>query len=113
MSIEKQGGRNLDDRINSFFDVSYRILQSSNIAKLLDYSKEEAEKMRTANDGLAPVISQQASLAEYTKYALLKPASGMIYDYYKSGVKKLGKEGEALLLEQLDSTIKKDTACTR
>lgn len=112
MSIEKQGGRNLDDRINSFFDVSYRILQSSNIAKLLDYSKEEAEKMRTANDGLAPVISQQASLAEYTKYALLKPASGMIYDYYKSGVKKLGKEGEALLLEQLDELVdKKKPAC--
>lgn len=105
MSIEKQGARNLDDRINSFFDVSYRILQSSNIVKLLNYSKEEAESFRTANDGMASVISQQSSLAEYTKYALLKPSSGMIYDYYKSGVKKLGKEKEALLLERMDGLV--------
>lgn len=105
MSIEKQGARNLDDRINSFFDVSYRILQSSNIVKLLNYSKEEAESFRTANDGMASVISQQSSLAEYTKYALLKPSSGLIYDYYKSGVKKLGKEKEALLLERMDGLV--------
>lgn len=105
MSIEKQGARNLDDRINSFMDVSYRILQSSNIERLLDYSKAEAEVRRTANDGLPSVISQQSSLAEYTKYALLKPNYGMIYDYYKSGVKKLGKEKEALLMEQLDELV--------
>lgn len=105
MSIEKQGARNLDDRINSFVDVSYRILQSSNIEKLLDYSKEEAEKRRTANDGLPSVISQQSSLAEYTRYAFLKPRSGTIYDYYKSGVKKLGREKEALLLERLDELV--------
>lgn len=105
MSIEKQGARNLDDKINSFADVSYRILQSSNIEKLLDYSKAEAELRRTANDGLPSVISQQSSLAEYTKYALLKPDSGMIYDYYKSGIRKLGKDQEALLLEELDKLV--------
>lgn len=107
-SIEKQGSRNLDDRINAFQDVSYRILQTSNIAELLEYSTEEAARNRTMNEGLPAVISQQSSLLSYTKYALLRPNSGEVYDYYKSGQKRLSSDKQNELLDILEQSVDKN-----
>lgn len=108
LNLEKQGGRNLDDRIDAFRDVSYRILQSANIEKLLDYSPEEAVKYKTANEGLPAAISQQSSLSRYTKYALLRPGSGMVYDYYRSGIPRMTGEEQQRLLDALDERVDKN-----
>lgn len=105
ISLEKQGSQSLDDRIDSFQDTSYRIIQTSNIEKILDYSAEEAQKKKTANEGLPAVISQQSALADYTKYALLRPNSGVIYDYYKSGHKRLAASMQQELLDKMDETV--------
>lgn len=105
MSIEKQGGKTLDDRINDFRDVSYRIIQSSQITKLLDYSAEEALRLKTMNEGLPSVIAQQTSIRQYTKYALLMPSSGVVYDYYKSGERKHNSVSQKDLLNQLDQYV--------
>lgn len=108
LNLEKQGGRNLDDRIDAFRDVSYRILQSANIEKLLNYSKEEAIRYKIANEGLPAAISQQSSLSGYTKYALLRPNSGMVYDYYRSGVPRMTGGEQQLLLDALDKKVDKN-----
>lgn len=108
MSIAKQGSRNLDDRINAFQDISYRILQSANIVRLLNYTEQEAMKYKTVNEGLPAVISQQSSLSEYTRYALLRPASGVAYDYYRSGEKRLKSEAQSELLDFLDTFVDKN-----
>lgn len=105
LSLEMQGSRSLDDRINSFQDVSYRIIQTANIEKLLNYSIEEALSKKTANEGLPAVISQQTSLTEYIKYALLRPNSGVIYDYYRNDQKKIKSSMEQELLNKLDETV--------
>lgn len=105
ISMEKQGGKNLDDRISAFQDVSYRIVQAENIAKLLDYTPEEAVKKRIANEGLPAAISQQSSLYRYTKYAFLRPNSGEVYDYYKSGQNRLPADDRDKLLDELDAQV--------
>jgi len=105
ISMEKQGGKNLDDRISAFQDVSYRIVQAENIAKLLDYTSEEAVKYRIANEGLPAAISQQSSLYRYTKYAFLRPNSGEVYDYYKSGQNRLQADERKQLLDSLDAQV--------
>lgn len=101
----KQGSVNLDDRISAFQDTSYRILQASNIAQLLDYTAEEAERYRIVNEGLPTAISQQSSLAGYTRYALLRPVSGKVYDYYKYDQKKLSSQEQNQLLDALDEQV--------
>lgn len=108
LNLEKQGGRNLDDRIDTFRDVSYRICQSANIERLLDYTDEEAVKNRIANEGLPSAISQQSSLSGYTKYALLRPKSGMIYDYYRSGIARMTSDEQQELLNALDEKVDKN-----
>ncbi len=108
LNLEKQGGKNLDDRIDAFRDVSYRILQSANIEKLLGYSHEEAVRYRIANEGLPAAVSQQSSLSGYTKYALLRPESGVVYDYYRSGVPKMTGEEQQRLLDVLDEMVNKN-----
>lgn len=108
LNLDKQGGRNLDDRIDTFRDTSYRLLQSVNIEKLLNYSKEEAARYRIANEGLPAAISQQSSLSRYTKYALLRPISGMVYDYYRSGIPKMSEEEQRFLLNELDVMVDKN-----
>lgn len=108
LNLEKQGARNLDDRIDMFRDISYRIIQSANIEKLLDYSYDQAVKYRVKNEGLPAAISQQAALARYTKYALLRPKNGMIYDYYRSGMPKMTSEEEQKLLDELDKKVDKN-----
>lgn len=105
ISLEKQGSQSLDDRIDSFEDVSYRIIQTSNIEKILDYSAKEAQEKKAANEGLPAVISQRSALADYTKYALLRPNSGVIYDYYRSGYKRLAASAQQELLDRLDETV--------
>lgn len=105
LSIEKQGGKNLDDRISAFQDVSYRIVQAENMVKLLNYTPEEAIRNRTANDGLPAAISQQSSLYQYTKFAFLRPNSDMIYDYYKNGQSRLSAQEQEELLEILDEQV--------
>ncbi|MDE7313170.1 MAG: histidine kinase [Eubacterium sp.] len=105
ISMEKQGGKNLDDRISAFQDVSYRIIQAENIAKLLNYTPEEAAKNRIANEGLPAAISQQSSLYRYTKYAFLRPNSGEVYDYYKSGQDRLPADACEKLLDELDAQV--------
>lgn len=108
LNLEKQGGRNLDDRIDAFRDVSYRILQSANIERLLDYSHEEAVRYKIANEGLPAAISQQSSLSGYTKYALLRPVSGMVYDYYRSGIPRMTGKEQRQLLDALDERVDKN-----
>lgn len=105
LSMEKQAGKNLDDRISAFQDVSYRIIQAEEIMKLLNYTTEEALARRVENEGLPAAISQQSSLYRYTKYAFLRPSSGVIYDYYKSGQKKLSVDALEQLLDQLDGQV--------
>lgn len=105
LSMEKQGGKNLDDRISSFQDVSYRIIQAENIVKLLNYTPEEAIKNRVANEGLPAAISQQSSLYQYTKFAFLRPNSGMVYDYYKNGRRRFSAEQQEELLNTLDALV--------
>lgn len=105
LSMEKQGGKNLDDRVSAFQDVSYRIIQAENIVRLLDYSAEEAAKNRTANEGLPAAISQQSSLYQYTRFAFLRPLSGAVYDYYKNEKNKLGEAERDQLLDTLDQLV--------
>ncbi len=105
ISMEKQGGKNLDDRISAFQDVSYRIVQAENIAKLLNYTPEEAVQNRTANEGLPAAVSQQSSLYQYTKYAFLRPNSGEVYDYYKSGQDRMPADVCKKLLDELDAQV--------
>lgn len=107
-SLEKQGGRNLDDRINSFESTSYRILQATSIEKLLDYSREEALRRKTANDGLPSAIIQQSSLTKYTKYAFLRPNSNVVYDYYRCDQEKMSADKVDDLLNNLESMVDKN-----
>lgn len=105
LSMEKQGGKNLDDRISAFQDVSYRIIQTENIARLLNYTPEEAVNNRVANEGLPAVISQQSSLYQYTRFAFLRPNSGMVYDYYQNGRRHLSAQKQQELLDELDELV--------
>ena len=104
-NLQKQGGENLDDRADVFEDETFQILLSSNIEKLLYYSAEEAARNRIVNEGLPTMIVQNIMLNRYTKYALLKPSSGMIYEYYRSSEKKMSSGQETELLDALDELV--------
>lgn len=102
--LEKQRGSSLDDRIEAFQDVSYRILQLKEIAEIL---KEEGMKQQTGNTKLADVICQQSSLFDYTKAAFLKTPEGRVYKYYKYGEKKIEEREEQTLLDMAAEKVTK------
>lgn len=106
MNLLKQVGFNLDERINSFRDTSYRILQTSSISALISYSPEEAQKNKIKSDSaLSTVVIQQSSLYSYTKFAFLRSGNGVVTEYYKAREKKKTKEEENQILDQLQSQV--------
>ena len=105
VNLQKQGSRNLDDRVDDFEDATFQILQASGIEKVLGYTSEEAEAKRVVNEGLPTVITQHSILQKYTDFALLRPLSGRVYSYYRSGHGKLSSVEEQQLLDKLDSMV--------
>ena len=105
LNLQKQGGLNLDDRVDDFEDATFQILQASNIEKVLGYTSEEAEAKRIMNEGLPTVITQHSILQKYTDFALLRPLSGKVYSYYRSGQAKRTVLEEQELLDKLDSMV--------
>ena len=105
LALQKRTGRHLDDRIDSLRDLSYRILQSDNIQKLLTYTREEAIKNRTANEGLSAIISTHSSLSGYTEFAFLRPSSGIIYEYYRNSRQILEPEYRDRLLDLMEKLV--------
>lgn len=84
-SIEEQGARSIEDRVFAYEESTYQMLQTQSLAKVLGYSREEALRYRTRNEGLPAAIAQQRILYQYTRYAALRANSGYIYDYCKYG----------------------------
>lgn len=107
LNIEKLGAVSLDSRIESFQESTYQVLKLSNIEALLNYSRDEAEANRIQNEGLPAAVSQQKVLSEYIDYCLLRPNSGMVYDFYKSGKQKLNSSEQEKLLDELSGFVNK------
>ncbi len=88
-NLVKQMGLNLDERIEAVRDVSYQMCETGKINKILNMSAAEAKSgMSKYKDSLSTAVLQRNALYNYTKYALLRPESGLIYEYYKNGMKK-------------------------
>lgn len=107
LNIEKLGAASLDSRIDSFQESTYQVLKLSNIEALLNYSHDAAEANRIQNEGLPAAVSQQKKLWEYIDYCLLRPNSGMVYDFYKSGQQKLNSSEQEKLLDDLSGLVSK------
>ena len=105
LNLQEQSRKYLDDRVKSFEDSSFQILSASNIEKLFSYSAEQAEANKVVNEGLPTVITMHAVLSNYTEYALLRPGSNVVYNYYRGGVRRLGTDREKELLDQLDELV--------
>jgi Predicted signal transduction protein with a C-terminal ATPase domain len=106
INLMKQVGLNLDERIDSFSDISYRILQISSINTLIKYSKVEAEQnKRNSGNEFNKAILQQSSLYSYTKFALLRSNNKVITEYYKAREKKKSEKEEIKILNQLQKYV--------
>ncbi len=106
VNLMKQIGLNLDERIDAFSDLSYRILQTSSVINIIRYDKGEGIQNRNeSNSSFNTAILQQSSLYSYTKYALLRPENGIITEYYKAREKKLGIAGEEEILDYLQEYV--------
>lgn len=105
--LEKQGSERLGERKREFEESSYRILHMSNVEPLLAYSEQEARMLKNRNEGLPSTIMQQSLLLKYTRFALLQPVSGVVYDYYHSGEAHLNESSESEILRKLDDRVDK------
>lgn len=106
VNLVKQIGLNLDERINAFADLSYRIMQTTSMNKILYYDEEHAEKnSKDSTEDFRTTILQQFSLYSYTKYALLCPKHGVINEYYKYRSEKLSESQEKKILEYLENCV--------
>ena len=104
-NLMKQVGLNLDERINSFQDVSYRIVQNTEVARLLDYAEQEILEKRITSYKFSDVILQQSSLYSYTKYALLESAGGVVFRYYKPSHRRMTAQQEQEILDALEKSV--------
>lgn len=104
-NLMKQVGLNLDERINSFQDISYRIVQNTEVARLLDYTEQEISKKRITSYKFSDVILQQSSLYSYIKYALLESADGVVFRYYKPSQRRMTAQREKEILDTLEGTV--------
>lgn len=111
-NLIKQVGVNLDQKIQSFQEVSYQICQTENIKKLLDYTGSEAVDNYKPYEGINTEIVRHSELYNYADYAFLQPENGMVYEYYKFRTAKIDQETRDNLLEYLNSmvTVTKPTA---
>lgn len=105
IALEKLAGERLDDKIDSFQDLSYQMLQSSEIVELLYFTKEEAMENKTRRDNLAVAVSKQSSLYPYIRFVLLKPNNQVVHQYYRFGEKKHRKSEEASILAELEKKV--------
>ena len=101
----RQGRQKLDERKKVFEGSSYRILQMAKLETILSYTKEEAKAYKVRNEGLPSAIMQQSLLYQYTKFALLRPKSNVIYDYFPGGERRMGEERMNALLDQLEEEV--------
>lgn len=80
-NLVKQMGLNLDERIEAVRDVSYQMCETGKINKILNMSAAEAKSgMSKYKDSLSTAVLQRNALYDYTKYVLLRPESGIIYE---------------------------------
>ena len=105
-NLVKQMGLNLDERIEAVRDVSYQMCETGKINKILNMSAAEAKSgMSKYKDSLSTAVLQRNALYDYTKYALLRPESGLIYEYYKNGMKKKKTLEEEKILNFLSQKL--------
>ena len=99
-------GLNLDERIEAVRDVSYQMCETGKINKILNMSAAEAKSgMSKYKDSLSTAVLQRNALYDYTKYALLRPESGLIYEYYKDRIKKKNALEEEKILNFLSQKL--------
>ncbi|WP_216393651.1 sensor histidine kinase [Blautia sp. MSJ-19] len=105
-NLVKQMGLNLDERIEAVRDVSYQMCETGKINKILNMNVAEAKSgMSKYKDSLSTAVLQRNALYDYTKYALLRPESGIIYEYYKTGMKKKKALEEEKILNFLSQKL--------
>lgn len=103
--IEKQGAKAIEDRVSSYEESTYQMLQTESLAKVLSYSTEEAYRYRTRNEGLPSAIAQQRVLYQYTRFSALRASSGYIYDYHKYGQENTELPKAETLFDVADMTL--------
>lgn len=112
-NLVKQMGLNLDERIEAVRDVSYQMCETGKINKILNMNTSEAKSgLSKYKDSLSTAILQRNALYDYTKYALLRPESGIIYEYYKNGMKKKKALEEEQILNAMSDRLTTATPTT-
>lgn len=108
-NLIKQVGVNLDDRINAFRDISYRIVQPADMMEILSIPQSGTASGKKRNEQFSDAILQQTSLYRYTKAAYLENIYGDTYQYHKSGAKSSLSISESDLLEYMKQFVRKSS----
>lgn len=70
-----------------------------------DILQKKRLALRVQNEGLPSAVMQQCLLYEYTQFALLRPPSGVVYDYFPGGKRNWDQDAIDALLDRLDEEV--------